>query len=86
MAIKIKSASGAGITGGVGVLSPTWQEVIIVADTEAEITALPALGQPVTDADGVSVIPNVGSTTTYSDGDALHGYVLFKGVGWQKAW
>lgn len=57
MAIKIESASGTGITGGTGILPPTRQKVDIVADTEADITSLPAYGQPVTDVDGVTVIP-----------------------------
>lgn len=80
MAIKIKSASGKGITGGVGNLSPVAQEVIIIADTEAEITAL---GNVVDDG-GVKVIPTAGSTAvTAVDGTAVV-YVLLPG-GWQKA-
>lgn len=80
MAIRIKSASGTGITGGVGSLSPVVQEVIIVADTEAEITALGS----VVDDGSVKVIPTAGSTAvTAADGAAVV-YVLLPG-GWQKA-
>ena len=54
--IVIKSASGAGIVGSVGGRAFR-QEVEIIADTEAEITAL---GETVTAGD-LSVIPTPGS-------------------------
>jgi hypothetical protein len=56
MAIKIKSASGVGLIGSMGG-RPWEQEVEIIADTEAEITAL---GETVTVGD-LSVIPTAGS-------------------------
>ena len=63
MAIKIKSASGKGITGGMGPLPPARQEVEIIADTEAEITAL---GNVVDDG-SVKVIPTAGSVAYTAD-------------------
>jgi hypothetical protein len=53
MAIKIESMTGTGLIGN----SKIHQKVDITADTEGEITALPAYGQPVTDVDGMTVIP-----------------------------
>mgnify|MGYP006969216064 CR=1 FL=1 len=57
MAIKIDSMTGAGLIGN----STIHQKVEITADTEGEITSLPAFGQPVTDVDGMTVIPSKGS-------------------------
>ena len=53
MAIKIESMTGTGLIGN----STIHQKVEITADTEGEITSLPAYGQPVTDVDGMTVVP-----------------------------
>ena len=65
--IVIKSASGAGIVGSVGGRAFR-QEVEIVADTEAEITAL---GETVTAGD-LSVIPTAGSVAYTADMSAIY--------------
>ena len=57
MAIKIDSMNAAGLIGN----SKIHQKVEITADTEADITGLPAYGQPVKDVDGMTVIPAKGS-------------------------
>lgn len=57
MAIKIESMTGTGLIGNTTI----HQKVEITADTEGEITSLPAYGQPVTDVDGMAVIPAKGS-------------------------
>lgn len=57
MAIKIESKTGTGLIGN----STIHQKVEITADTEGEITALPAYGEPVTDVDSMTVIPAKGS-------------------------
>ena len=57
MAIKIDSMTATGLIGN----STIHQKVEITADTEGEITSLPAYGQPVTDVDGMTVIPAKGS-------------------------
>lgn len=57
MAIKIESMTGTGLIGN----SNIHQKVEITADTEGEITSLPAYGQPVTDVDGMKVVPAKGS-------------------------
>ena len=60
--IKIKSATGMGLVGSMGG-RPWEQEVEIIADTEAEITAL---GETVTAGD-LSVIPTAGSVAYTAD-------------------
>ena len=57
MAIKIESMTGTGLIGN----STIHQKVEITADTEGDITSLPAYGEPVTDVDGMTVIPAKGS-------------------------
>ena len=57
MAIKIESMTGTGLIGNTTI----HQKVEITADTEADITSLPAYGEPVTDVDGMTVIPAKGS-------------------------
>ena len=57
MAIKIESMTGTGLIGNTTI----HQKVEITADTEGEITSLPAYGQPVTDVDGMTVVPAKGS-------------------------
>ena len=57
MAIKIESMTGAGLIGN----STIPQKVEITADTEADITSLPAYGQPVTDVADMTVVPARGS-------------------------
>ena len=57
MAIKIDSMTGTGLIGNTTI----HQKVEITADTEGEITSLPAYGEPVTDVDGMTVIPAKGS-------------------------
>ena len=57
MAIKIESMTGAGLIGN----STIHQKVEITADTEGEITSLPAYGESVTDVDGMTVVPAKGS-------------------------
>lgn len=57
MAIKIDSMTGTGLIGNTTI----HQKVEITADTEGEITSLPAYGQPVTDVDGMTVVPAKGS-------------------------
>ena len=57
MAIKIESMTGAGLIGNTTI----HQKVEITADTEADITALPAYGEEVTDVDGMTVVPAKGS-------------------------
>lgn len=59
MAIKIESMTGTGLIGNTTI----HQKVEITADTEGEITSLPAYGQPVTDVDGMAVVPARGSRT-----------------------
>ena len=75
--IVIKSASGAGIVGSVGGRAFR-QEVEIVADTEAEITAL---GETVTAGD-LSVIPTAGSVAYTADMSAI--YMLSPSSMWTK--
>lgn len=75
--IVIKSASGAGIVGSVGGRAFR-QEVEIVADTEAEITAL---GETVTAGD-LSVIPTAGSVAYTADMSAI--YMLSPSGVWTK--
>ena len=57
MAIKIDSMTGTGLIDNTTI----HQKVEITADTEGEITSLAAYGQPVTDVDGMTVIPAKGS-------------------------
>ena len=57
MAIKIESMTGTGLNGN----STIHQKVEITADTEGEITSLPAYGESVTDVDGMTVVPAKGS-------------------------
>ena len=75
--IVIKSASGAGIVGSVGDRAFR-QEVEIIADTEAEITAL---GETVTAGD-LSVIPTAGSVAYTADMSAI--YMLSPSGVWTK--
>lgn len=75
--IVIKSASGAGIVGSVGGRAFR-QEVEIIADTEAEITAL---GETVTAGD-LSVIPTAGSVAYTADLSV--GYMLSPSGVWTK--
>ena len=82
MAIKIESASGKGITGGTGGIPATMQKVEIVADTEAEILALPAYREVVTDADGIKVIPAKNSLAYTADLSV--GYMLSPSGVWTK--
>lgn len=79
--IVIKSASG--IVGAVGDTA-FLQDVIIVADSEAEITALGGVGDTVEDMYGMKVKPNAGSTAvTVTDGVTVRYILLPKG--WTKA-
>lgn len=80
MAIKIKSASDAGLVGGANAYL---QDVFIVADSEAEILALPGYNQELTDSYGMTVRPNVGSIAVTADGSATHTYILLP-KGWTK--
>ena len=80
MAIKIDSEKG--VIGGRG-LKPMMQEVEILADSEADITSLPAYGEPVTDMDGTAVIPAKGSMAYTADLKTL--YVLSPSGTWVKA-
>ena len=57
MAIKIESMTGTGLIGNTTI----HQKVEITADTEGEITSHPEYGQPVTDVDGMTVVPAKGS-------------------------
>lgn len=75
--IVIKSASGAGIVGSVGGRALR-QEVEIIADTEAEITAL---GETVTAGD-LSVIPTAGSVAYTAD--LAVGYMMSPSGVWTK--
>lgn len=65
--IYIKSASGNGISASMGG-RPWAQEIVVIADTEAEITAL---GEVVTAGD-VSVRPLAGSTAYTADMSAVY--------------
>ena len=78
MAIKIESMTGAGLIGNTTI----HQKVEITADTEGEITALPAYGQPVTDVDGMAVIPAKGSLAYTADLSV--GYMLSPSGVWTK--
>lgn len=75
--IVIKSASGAGIVGSVGGRAFR-QEVEIIADTEAEITAL---GNVVDDG-SVKVIPTAGSMAYTPDMTVM--YMLSASGVWTK--
>lgn len=81
MAIKIESASGTGLIGKIGKRAYI-QKVDICADTEAEITALPAFGQEVTDADEMTVIPAKNSIAYTAD--LIVGYMLSPSGVWTK--
>lgn len=78
MAIKIKSANGLGLTGGRFGLSPSAQEVEILCDTEAEITAL---GETVDDGT-VQVKPTPGSVAYTPDLTVM--YTLSPSGVWTK--
>lgn len=78
MAIKIDSMNAAGLIGN----SKIHQKVEITADTEADITGLPAYGQPVTDVDGMKVIPAKGSMAYTADLSV--GYMLSPSGVWTK--
>lgn len=78
MAIKIESMTGTGLIGN----SKIHQKVEITADTDAEITALPAYGQPVTDVDGMTVVPVKGSLAYTADLSV--GYMLSPSGVWTK--
>jgi hypothetical protein len=81
--IVIKSASDAGIVGSVGGRS-FLQDVVIVADSEAEITALGGVGDEVEDMYHTKTRPNAGSTAvTVTDGVTVRYILLPKG--WTKA-
>ena len=80
MAIKIESMTGTGLIGNTTI----HQKVEITADTEGEITALPAYGQPVTDVDGMAVVPAKGSLAYTADLNV--GYMLSPSGVWTKAW
>lgn len=75
--IAIKSASGAGLVGAVNGRAFR-QEVEIIADTEAEITAL---GETVT-VGKLSVIPMAGSVAYTADLSV--GYMLSPSGVWTK--
>ena len=79
MAIKIDSEKG--VIGGRG-LKPMMQDVEILADSEADITALPAYGEPVTDMDGSAVIPAKGSVAYTAD--LAVGYMMSPSGVWTK--
>lgn len=79
MAIKIDSEKG--VIGGRG-LKPMMQEVEILADSEADIAALPAYGEPVTDMDGTAVIPAKGSVAYTAD--LAVGYMMSPSGVWTK--
>ena len=78
MAIKITSDKG--IISAIGGTAFR-QTVEIIADTEAEITAL---GETVTDMYQYEVIPAVGSVAYTADLSA--GYMLSPSGVWKKAW
>lgn len=78
MAIKIESMTGAGLIGN----SKIHQKVEITADTEGEITSLPAYGESVTDVDGMTVVPAKGSLAYTAD--LKVGYLLSPSGVWTK--
>ena len=78
MAIKIDSMTGTGLIGNTTI----HQKVEITADTEADITALPAYGEEITDVDGMAVIPAKGSLA--STADLKVGYLLSPSGVWTK--
>ena len=78
MAIKIDSMTGSGLIGN----SNIHQKVEITADTEGEITSLPAYGQPVTDVDGMMVVPAKNSVAYTADLSV--GYMLSPSGVWTK--
>ncbi len=78
MAIKIESMTGTGLIGN----SNIHQKVEITADTEADITALPAYGQPVTDVADMTVIPAKNSVAYTAD--LKVGYLLSPSGVWTK--
>ena len=78
MAIKIENMTGTGLIGNTTI----HQKVEITADTEGEITALPAYGQPVTDVDGMAGIPAKGSLAYTADLSV--GYLLSPSGTWTK--
>lgn len=78
MAIKIDSMTGSGLIGN----SNIHQKVEITADTEAEITGLPAYGEEVTDVTGLTVIPARGSLAYTADLSV--GYMLSPSGVWTK--
>lgn len=78
MAIKIKSASDAGLLGG-GYL----QDCYIVADSEEEILALPGMGELLEDDFNMTVRPNAGSIAVTADGTKTIHYILLC-KGWTK--
>lgn len=77
MAIKIKSATGIGLVGSMGG-RPWEQEVEIIADTEAEITAL---GDVIEQGD-LKVKASAGSLAYTADLSA--GYMLSPSGVWTK--
>lgn len=78
MAIKIESMTGTGLIGNTTI----HQKVEITADTEGEITSLPAYGESVTDVDGMAVIPAKGSLAYTAD--LKVGYLLSPSGVWTK--
>lgn len=78
MAIKIESMTGTGLIGNTTI----HQKVEITADTEGEITGLPAYGEQVTDVDGMTVIPAKGSLAYTADLSV--GYMLSPSGVWTK--
>lgn len=81
MAIKIEGAENTHVVGAMG--GRTFrQKVEIMADTEAEITALPGAGGEVTDDFGVKVKLNEGSMAYTADMTVL--YMLNASGVWTK--
>ena len=78
MAIKIESMTGTGLIGN----STIHQKVEITADTEADITGLPAYGESVTDVDGMTVVLAKGSLAYTAD--LKVGYMLSPSGVWTK--
>ena len=78
MAIKIESMTGTGLIGNTTI----HQKVEITADTEADITALPAYGEEVTDVAGMTVIPAKNSVAYTAD--LKVGYLLSPSGVWTK--
>lgn len=78
MAIKIESMTDTGLTGN----STIHQKVQITADTEADITGLPAYGEEVTDVAGMAVIPAKNSVAYTAD--LKVGYLLSPSGVWTK--